>query len=88
VCVWGSPHSLGCARSGRARAGRLCYFGRAPRPTQCTLCKTPNLIHTGGGRAARQLEQRRARSASTGSDDPSDTEPYSEYSELVDDDYY
>jgi hypothetical protein len=30
----------------------------------------------------------RARSASTGSDDPSDTESYSEHSELVDDDYY
>jgi hypothetical protein len=30
----------------------------------------------------------RARSASTGSDDPSDTESYSEHSELVDDEYY
>ena len=30
----------------------------------------------------------RARSASTGSDAPSETESYSDYSELVDDDYY
>ena len=66
----------------------------------CTSCLPKPPSHrtrrTVRGAAARAAAARRAssdgdaraRSASTGSDDPSDTESYSEYSKLVDDDFY
>ena len=61
-----------------------------PKPpshhTRCTVRGAA--ARAAAARRASSDSDARARSASTGSDDPSETESYSEYSELVDDDYY
>ena len=94
------PFATQPAAAALALANTTLQHSMALFVAECTSCLPKSPSHrtrrTVRGLAARAAAARRAssdgdaraRSASTSSDDPSETESYSEYSELVDDDYY